>query len=262
MKTLILSIALGILTLTGFSQKTKKAGTIVLVHGAWADASAWNTVTPLLQAKGYEVIAVNLPGHGKDTTPFTSITMQSYVDAVKAAIGTKNNVLLVGHSMAGLIISEVAEAIPSQIKELVYLVAVLPQNGVSLLQLSQQDADSHTGKYIKVDEATASIGLAKEGLIDVFAADASKEIQDYLLANVKADPLIPFTNPVTITAANFGSVKRAYIHTINDNAISYAAQQAMVKSVGVNKEYALKSSHTPFFSMPKELADIILKEAK
>ncbi len=54
---------------------SKKNETIVLVHGAWADASAWHGVTPLLQAKGYDVIEVNLPGHGKDETSFAAITL-------------------------------------------------------------------------------------------------------------------------------------------------------------------------------------------
>ncbi len=57
--------------------------TIVLVHGAWSDASAWDQVVPILKAKGYEVIAVNLPGHGKDNTSFANITLAAYVETVK-----------------------------------------------------------------------------------------------------------------------------------------------------------------------------------
>ena len=69
--------------LTGFtslfsqSKTNKKMETIVLVHGAWADASAWDNTAPLLKARGYDVIAVNLPGHGKDNTSFADITLAS-----------------------------------------------------------------------------------------------------------------------------------------------------------------------------------------
>ena len=93
----------------------KNSETIVLVHGAWSDATAWQAVIPLLKAQGHEVIAVNLPGHGTDATSFAGISLQSYVDAVKNAIGDRKNVILVGHSMAGIVISQVAEAIPGQI---------------------------------------------------------------------------------------------------------------------------------------------------
>lgn len=236
--------------------------TIVLVHGAWSDASAWDNTSPLLKAQGYDVIAVNLPGHGKDNTSFAGITLDSYVEAVKKAIGSRNNVILVGHSMAGLVISEVAEQIPGQIKKLIYLAAFLPKNGESLLSLAQTDADSHIGKYLQVDKTNGSAAIAKDGFIDVFAADASQPVQDYLKANFKPDPLAPLATPVVLTDANFGKIEKVYIHTINDHAVSYQLQQRMVNGSNVTRVYALPSSHTPFLSMPAVLAAILLQEAK
>ena len=264
MKTTLFAIVFCLLGYAAISQNknNKKMETIVLVHGAWSDASAWSQVAPVLKAKGYEVIEVNLPGHGKDNTSFATITLQSYVDAVKKAIGNRRNILLVGHSMGGVVISQVAEEIPDQITELVYLGAFLPRNGESLLSLSQQDADSHIGIYLQIDQANGNAMLAKEGIIDVFAADAPKAIADQLVANFKADPLAPFATPVTLTEANFGSVKKVYIHTLNDHAVSYSLQQAMVKNGNVARVYAIPTSHTPFISMPDLLAAIILQEAK
>src|SRR5580692_8081448 len=142
----------GVGSLFAQSKTNKKMETIVLVHGAWSDASAWDHISPILKAQGYEVIAVNLPGHGKDNTSFADITLASYVETVKKAIGARKDVVLVGHSMAGLVISEVAEQIPDQIRKLVYLAAFLPKNGESLLSLAQTDADSHIGKYLQVDK--------------------------------------------------------------------------------------------------------------
>jgi len=263
MRTTLLTIAFFVIGFAAFSQikNNKKMETIVLVHGAWSDASAWSAVAPILKAKGFEVIEVNLPGHGKDNTSFATITLQSYVDAVKQAIGPRNNVVLVGHSMGGVVISQVAEEIPGQIKELVYLAAFLPRNGESLLSLSQQDADSHIGKYLQIDQAHGSANLAQDGIIDVFAADAPPAVADQLVAHFKADPLAPFATPVALTDANFGSVKKVYIHTLNDHAVSYTLQQAMVKKGHVEREYAIPTSHAPFISMPGVLAAIILQEA-
>lgn len=258
-------MAMSVLGFTAQAQKTnnKNSATIVLVHGAWSDATAWQAVVPLLKAQGHEVIAVNLPGHGSDTTPFAGISLQTYVDVVKNAIGDRKNVILVGHSMAGIVISQVAEEIPGQIKELVYLAAYLPQNGESLLSLAKQDADSHVGKYLQIDQATGSANIAKDGVIDVFAADASAQIGEYIANNIKPEPLAPLATPVTLTDANFGSVKKVYIHTINDHAVSFTLQKTMVKTNGhISKEYSLPSSHTPFISMPDKLAAIILEVSK
>ena len=264
MRTTLFAIVFCLIGYGAYSQNktNKKMETIVLVHGAWSDASAWGQVAPVLKAKGYEVVEVNLPGHGKDNTSFATITLQSYVDAVKKAIGNRKNILLVGHSMGGVVISQVAEEIPAQIKELVYLAAFLPRNGESLLSLSQQDADSHIGKYLQIDKDNGNANLAKEGIIDVFAADAPKAVADQLIANFKADPLAPFATPVVLTDANFGSVKKVYIHTLNDHAVSYTLQQAMVKNGHVEREYTIPTSHAPFISMPGILAAIILQEAK
>ena len=265
MKIALLTAALfitGLPPLFAQSKTNKKMETIVLVHGAWSDASAWDQVVPILKAKGYEVIAVNLPGHGKDNTSFANITLAAYVETVKKAIGTSNNVILVGHSMAGLVISEVAEQIPDQITRLVYLAAFLPKNGESLLSLAQSDADSHIGKYLQVDKDHGSAALAKDGIIDVFAADAPQPVQEYLLANFKPDPLAPLATPVVLSDANFGRIEKVYIHTLNDHAVSYPLQQRMVNGANVAREYAIPSSHTPFLSMPALLAAILLEEAK
>src|SRR5471030_39122 len=174
MKTAILVMAMSVLGFTTQAQKTnnKNSATIVLVHGAWSDATAWQAVIPVLKAQGHEVIAVNLPGHGSDATSFANISLQSYVDVVKNAIGDRKNVILVGHSMAGLVISQVAEEIPGQIKELIYLAAYLPKNGESLLSLAQQDAGSHTGKYLQIDKDHGAAIITKDGIVDVFVADA------------------------------------------------------------------------------------------
>jgi pimeloyl-ACP methyl ester carboxylesterase len=264
MKTIILSIAMCVIGFTTFAQmsSSSKKGTIVLVHGAWADVSAWAGVTPELQKKGYEVIAVNLPGHGKDTTPFAQISFKTYVDVVKEAIGSRTNVILVGHSMAGLVISQVAEEIPTQISKLIYVAGFLPKTGESLLSIAQTDAESHAGKYLQVDKETGSVRVAKEGIVDVFVADAPSNVQAYVKENFPAEPLAPLATPVTLTEANFGSVKKVYVHTLNDHVISIGAQRKMVTNWPVSKEYELPSSHTPFISMPGKLAAIILQAAK
>jgi pimeloyl-ACP methyl ester carboxylesterase len=263
MKFAFTTTVLALLGFAAIAQTTaKKNETIVLVHGAWADASAWHGVTPLLQAKGYEVVEVNLPGHGKDETSFGAITLQSYVDAVTKAIGTKKNVILVGHSMGGLVISQTAEAIPGQIKELVFLSAFLPRNGESLLSLAKQDADSHIGKYLTIDEKNGTAVIAKEGIAEVFALDAPAEVQQYLVANTKPEPLGPLVTPVSLTESNFGKVKKVYIYTTLDNAVSFNAQKAMVKNTAVSKEYTIASSHTPFISSAAILAEDILQSIR
>jgi pimeloyl-ACP methyl ester carboxylesterase len=261
MKTLLITMMAGLFGMTAVAQNTKKS-TIILVHGAWSDASAWKAVTPLLKAKGLNVIAVNLPGHGTDNTPFSTITLQSYVDAVKKEIGGLKDVTLVGHSMAGMVISQVAEEMPGSISKLIYLAAYLPANGQSLLDLATTDAGSHVGKFLRIDQPNVSAGIDKDGAVDIFVADASESIREQYAKGVKADPLAPFATPVKLSAGGFGSVEKVYIYTIEDHAVSYPKQQEMAKKAQVKTEHILKSSHTPFIAVPEKLAAILVKEAK
>ena len=234
---------------------------LVLVHGAWMDASAWDTVIPFLTAKGYPVLAVNLPGHGTDSTPYEEIQLALYVEAVKKAIGAQHDVILVGHSMAGMVVSAVAEQLPKQLAKVIYVAAYLPQNNESLYTLSQQDVDSHVGKYWRQDDPLhySPVSIAPEGIREVFCADCDDTTVQMLLKKHKAEALAPMATPVTLTKDRFGTVRKAYIHTTQDKAVSYSLQKMMVEKTPVDDVFFLDSSHSPFFSHPAELAALMLR---
>jgi pimeloyl-ACP methyl ester carboxylesterase len=265
MKKILLILVLSILSGKNiFSQKkSNQMNVIVLVHGAWLDNTSWDKLVPILKAAGHEVIIVKLPGHGSDNTPYGQITLQSYVDAVKKAIGSRKDVTLAGHSMAGIVISETAEQIPDQIRNLVYINAYLPRNGETLLQLGNSDKGSHIPKYLRPDEKSGSAAIATEGVQEIFAADASQADVDKLIAGNKPDALAPLATPVVLTDANFGKIPKTYIYTQFDQAISLSLQQMMVENNGtVKRTYEIPTSHTAFIAMPGVLAAILIQEAK
>jgi pimeloyl-ACP methyl ester carboxylesterase len=257
MKTTIAAIALFLMTCpAAFSQA------IVIIPGSWSSASDWKAVSAKLKAGGHEVIVVNLPGHGEDKTPVTSISLQGYVDKVKAAIGKRTNITFVAHSFGGVVMNQVAEEIPSQIKELLYIAAYVPKNGESLLSLAQTDADSHLGKFLQIKEKEGIAVVPKDGIIDAFFEDAPKQVQDYVVDHFKAEPLAPLATPVKVTAANLGSLKKVYVFTANDHTNSPTLQHKMVADNNITRTYTLPSSHTAFISMPDVVAAIISNETK
>jgi len=265
MKNLILSIAVLLTTtFTAFSQvnKAQSTSTIVIIHGAWSSASDWIHVTEDLVAAGNPVISINLPGHGSDNTAITGISLKLYIDEVKKAVGDKQNVVLVAHSFGGIVGSQVAEQIAPQIKKIIYIAAYVPKNGESLLSLAQTDAESHIGKSLIVDEKAGIATVRKEGVADVFMADAPAPVADYVSNNIKPEPLAPLATPVTLTDGKFGKINKVFVHSLNDHTIGYSLQQKMVKDAGIQRLYSLPSSHTPFIMFPHVLAQIIAVEAK
>lgn len=265
MKNSILLIAMLLLTTITASSQTNKAkneNTIVIIHGAWSSSNDWQHVSDDLIAGGNSVIAVNLPGHGSDNTPISSISLKLYVDEVKKAIGNKQNVVLVGHSFGGIVASQVAEEIAPQIKKIIYIAAYVPKNGESLLTIAQTDAESHVGKNLIVDEKAGIASIKKEGIADVFLADAPVQVADYVSKNLKPEPLAPLATPVTLTDNRFGKINKVFVYSLNDHTIGYTLQQKMTKDANIQRSYSLPSSHTPFIMFPHVLAQIIAVEAK
>lgn len=265
MKNSILLIAMLLLTTITVSSQTNKAkneNTIVIIHGAWSSSNDWQHVSEDLTAGGNSVISVNLPGHGSDNTAISAISLKLYVEDVKKAIGNKQNVVLVAHSFGGIVASQVAEDIAPQIKKVVYIAAYVPKNGESLLSLAQTDGESHVGKNLIVDEKAGIASIKKEGIADVFLADAPKQVADYVSNNLKPEPLAPLATPVTLTEGRFGKISKVFVYTLNDHTIGYTLQQKMTKDAGIERLYALPSSHTPFIMFPHVLAQIIAVETK
>lgn len=255
MKKILLSLVVGNLFSMTF------AATYVLVHGAFQDQGAWTEVAPLLEAEGHTVLTLDLPGRGgASEKPLGEITLQDDVDAVLALVEAQSEpVILVGHSFGGIVISQAAEAAPDKIATLVYVAAYLPQDGQSLVTLSEEDkwnAFSETNFLISEDHSSASV--LESDRVKIFCEDCSDEYKAGVTADLRDEPLEPLGTPVSLSDENFGSVRKVYIETTRDNAVSNELQKIMLGRVGVDKVMTLESSHSPFFSQPAKLADLLL----
>ena len=238
----------------------KSNQTFVLVHGAWMAPYAWENVTKVLKKSGAKVVVVELPGHGGDNTPPQSLSLDVYKNKVADAVNSINGkVILVGHSLAGMIISAVAESYPDKIEKLIYVGAYLPANGQSLLAIASTDAKSLLGPSLIPSADKLTLDVKHENIINIFCADSSPANQALVMKNYRPEPAIPFTNPITLTEGNFGKVNKAYVHTLQDHVISPDVQNQMVSAAGVKEVYSLDSSHTPFLSMPDKLANLLIK---
>lgn len=253
--------------LAGCAAPTPPGGAlpIVLVHGAWMGASSWDRVAADLRSRGLQVRAVELPGHGADPTPADRLTLAGYVDAVLAALPAQGRAVLVGHSMAGMVISAAAERAPERIARLVYVAAYLPQNGQSLYQLSSGDADSRVGRYwTQADpKAYSPATIRADGIVEVFCADCSAADQQALVASHRAEAVPPLGTPVALSSARFGSVPRIYVHTLKDRAVSHGLQQRMLAAAGgAARVVTLDTSHLPMLTQPRAVADVIADAAR
>lgn len=264
-RTLLATFAASLLAGCAGLPSTQQPLPVVLVHGAWSDASTWDRVAAELRARGHAVTAVNLPGHGADDTPPKALSLGGYAEAVTQALPARGQALLVGHSMAGMVISQVAENAPERVARLVYVAAYLPTSGDSLYKLAMADKGSRVGKYWRQDDPKAytPASIAREGIVEVFCADCSAADQQALVARHKAEAVPPMATPVKLSAERFGRVARTYVHTREDAAVSYAHQQAMLAAAGgASQVVTLNTSHMPMLTQPRALADAIAAAAR
>jgi putative intracellular protease/amidase len=237
----------------------KRYPTYVLVHGAWSDESAWGFVRNDL-AKNANVITVNLPAHGADNTYGAGIGLSDYVKKVSDEINRQpGKVILVGHSMAGEVISQVAENMPGKIEKLVYVSAYLPKNGESVIDLSKKDNTSKAAAALEFNKDYSLASIRKEVVHDNICADCPDYMKDILVKYHRAEPVKALNDKVVLTT-RFAGVPKYYIATTKDEVVPYSLQQQMIKDNGsVKKVYELPTSHLPFVVMPKEFIDILLR---
>ena len=231
----------------------------VLVHGAWHGAWCWEQVEHHLGEVGAASVAVDLPGRQGDPPSVAQLTLESYVDQVVAAIETSPEpVVLVGHSLGGLVISQTAERVPEKISSLVYLCAMLLQDGQSTIDAAVNDPTSQLMANISLDEGTATSSVTGPAVRDLFYGDCRSADTEKAIKLLVPEPIVPASTPLRVTAERWGSVARSYIVCTQDRAISPASQRAMIASVGVDKLIEMDSSHSPFISQPEQLAALLV----
>lgn len=234
----------------------------VLVHGAWQAPYAWKMVKENLLKDGHYVEVIQLPGHGQDYTDHKILHMESYIKYVSDIItSTGRKVILAGHSMAGVIISGVAEQIPDLIEKLVYIAAYVPVNGQSAYIISSLDQQSLLGASLLVSEDQSEFDIIREDIINIFCQDGSDDVQQIILDNYRSEPAAPFSDPVFLTEENFGKVTKYYIETLKDHGIGNDLQKEMIATAGIKNVYELNTGHSPSLSKPEEISDILKKIA-
>jgi pimeloyl-ACP methyl ester carboxylesterase len=229
--------------------------TYLLVHGAWHGAWCWHKLMSRLEKMGHTVIAPDLPALGRDRTPVNRVSLAMWREHVCGLVDSvPEQVILVGHSRGGIVISEVAEHRPRRIRTLVYLTAFLARNGECLFDLAGSDATSLVPPNMVMSEDKSSSLLREEALREAFYGECSDD--DVALARfcVQPEPTVPLATPLQITDANYGSVPRVYIECLRDKAIPIALQRRMQSALPCRQVLAIDTDHSPFFSRPDELA--------
>ncbi len=247
------------LVVKALEEDRKRYPTYVLVHGAWADESAWGFVRNQLAIKA-NVVTVNLPAHGADNTYGVGVGLNEYVKTVSEVVNKQiGKVVLVGHSMAGMIISQVAENLPTKIDKLIYVAAYLPKSGEDAAGITNKFLNNKPIEAFQFNKDYTLVSINKDALPTVVCADCSPEMKETLVKYHRAEPVKGLNDKVLLTV-KFAAVPKYYISTKNDYSVPSALQQQMIKNNNtVKKVFEMNTSHLPFVVQPQEFLDILQK---
>ncbi len=219
----------------------------VLVHGGFHGAWCWDPVRPKL---GLPSVAVDLPGRGSRPRTDVPVTVDQCVDAVieDADAAGLDRMVLVGHSMGGITITEVANRHPDRVAHLVYLAALILPVGGTVFDLYSVDnapavADP-AGVMPKLDEATAH---------QMFAGDLSPEAFAPVHARCVPEPVGLFAATVSGYASG---VPATYVRCTRDGSVTAEATEAMVATLRPATLLELDADHDVMLSQPDVVADL------
>ncbi len=228
--------------------------TIVLVHGAFADASSWNGVAKFLEYDGYPVIAVANPLRGVASDA-------AYVADIVATLPAP--VVLVGHSYGGSVISEAAKD-EAKVKALVYVSAFAPETGETAVGLTGKFPGSTLGptlaKPVHLAGGGTDLYIQQDKFHDQFAADVPEE---------EAKLMATGQRPVTEAALNEQSTHAAwknvpawFVFGDKDRNIPIQTLEFMAKRANSRETIVVKGgSHVVMVSHPDAVAELIEKAA-
>ena len=236
--------------------------TFILIHGSWHSSWNWHKVMPLLEQAGHKAISVDLPGMGRDKTPIQDVRMESTVQRICNLIDTiEGKVILVGHSKNGIMISQAAEYRPQKIEKLIYVAAYLVPNGKTQREYSVRDTEGWLKPYVTQHPENNSHTLQPEIYKEGLYHDCDDDITEMAKCILSNEPVESGITPLHLTDENFNSVPRYYIECTEDRAVTPFIQRVMYTETPCEKVYSMATSHSPFFSKPKELTGIFCEIA-
>lgn len=248
------ALTLATLTLGNFVYASEKP-TVVLVHGAFAESSSWNDVATTLKQQGYPVIAA--------ANPLRSLTADAdYISSIVKQ--TAGPVVLVGHSYGGAVISNAVKDSPN-VKALVYVAAFAPEEGETVLELSNRYPGSTLGSAlaapIVLKDGNKDLYIQQDKFGAQFAADVPAA-QATLMATTQ--------RPITELALTEPSAQPAWhqipswaIYGTADKNIPAVAMKFMAQRANAKKIVEVPdASHVVMTSHPRKVAALIVEAAK
>ena len=238
--------------------------TFVFLHGGWSASWVWESSAKAMRDKGHKAYCLDLPGHGQNhSVPLEQVKMGDHVRCVEEFLaGIPEKVIMVAHSMSGMIMSQVAEDMPEKMEKIVYFAAFMPEtDGAAMIQYILEDPWTQVGPQTTLQLPNGLSDFRKPYLRNLGFNTCGDEAFSFAESRLQLENGFLWTEPIHITE-RFESVPKVYVHTLKDNCCSYYMQRRLVKSHGRRASFYLDTDHFGMIAAPEETQKILLEIAE
>lgn len=231
----------------------------LLVHGGTSTGAIWDRVIPYLEAAGHAVYAPDLKGMGSRIDELSpDISLNDYIDDVSQVVYQHNldNVILVGHSVAGLTITAVASQMPERIGKLVYLDALLPEVGSSAFSLLKPEIVA----WLK--ELAEKGGDGWRYLPEQLVTEQDfpdKDEREWILSRRSPQPISVQQTPVYFDPNVIANIPKYYVYCTADGSMT-AEFAKKAKDEGWHYD-EMDTGHMSMVTSPEELSNLLIAYA-
>ncbi len=232
----------------------------VLVHGAFHGGWCWRRVADLLQAAGMRVFTPTMTGLGERAHLLTrQVNLTTFISDVIGVIEAEelDDIVLVGHSFGGAVISGVADRIPSKIRDLVYLDAIVPQNGKSAI--SQLPPETAALRLRSAEESSGGLSMAlPTGAIFDLPPGPDR---DWVARRITPHPLASYTEPVVLNGPVGNGCALSYIRCTDPPYPAVQPSYERIKTDAAWNLLEIATGHDAMVAAPQALTELLLKYA-
>jgi len=229
----------------------------VLVHGAWHGGWCWRAVLPALRSAGHAVFAPSLTGLGERAhLAHPGIDLDTHVQDVVALLEMEDltEVVLVGHSYGGMVITGAANRAPQRIRRLVYLDAFVPQDGKCLLDYAVPE------RAARMREEGERTGTVSPPPLSLWGIDKPEHVALIKPREVK-HPYGTMRQPIRLRPdAAFERLPRTFIYCSSPATGSFDQFAARLRSDPAWRFHELATGHDAMILVPGRLAEILLAQ--
>jgi pimeloyl-ACP methyl ester carboxylesterase len=226
--------------------------TMVLVHGGGLGKECWDLLLPLLDG---DVVAVDLPGRGDRPADLTEIGIADFVEAVVDDITTRDlhDVVLVGHSAAGVTIPQVAARVPDRIRALVFVSCTVPRDGESAYDTLDPEIQAIADQAPPDGLTTLDPEIAKA----VFYNDVTDpDVLEWALSLLVPEAPASVTDPMVLSTMP-RDIRRVWVRLNDDRIVVPEKQDRFIENLGGCEVLELDAGHMAMVSRPQDLASLL-----